>query len=270
MGAFAPAGYLTTEPRRREDLSRVAYIPAGSNAQRTSCMVSRSSSLNMRGIYAALSTPTPCSPVIDPPCWIQRSRIAPLTFSAESPAPSMESSNRTRGCRLPSPAWKTLAIRTPDDCRELCDRAENFWKRGPRDDAVLNDVIGADPTHGGEGRLSPLPDQRALLGINGHPYFECAVLSAVRFHRIEFVLDIGSCAIDFDDQDGTGTCGVVAADCGLCGLDGQGVHHLDGSRHDACRDDRRGGRTGVVSRFETGQDGTHFLGRACQTEYPPT
>ena len=59
--------------------------------------------------------PTPCSPVIDPPEEMQRSRIAPLTFSAALPAPSIASSNSTSGCRLPSPAWNTLATRTPED-----------------------------------------------------------------------------------------------------------------------------------------------------------
>jgi glycolate oxidase len=51
----------------------------------------------------------------DKACSMQRSRIAPLTFSAASPAPSSASSNSTSGWRLPSPAWNTLATRTPDE-----------------------------------------------------------------------------------------------------------------------------------------------------------
>ena len=60
---------------------------AGSNAHRTSCMVSRSSALNIFGMYLDLSTPTPCSPVIEPPCSRHASRIAPDTSSARSSSP---------------------------------------------------------------------------------------------------------------------------------------------------------------------------------------
>ena len=78
-------------------------------------MVSRSSAPNILGMYRDLSTPTPCSPVIAPPWEMHRSRIAPLTRSAASPAPGCASSKSTSGCRLPSPAWKTFATRTPED-----------------------------------------------------------------------------------------------------------------------------------------------------------
>ena len=74
-------------------------------------MVSRSSALNIFGMYFDLSMPTPCSPVIDPPCSMHRSRIAPDTSSAASASPGCASSNSTSGCRLPSPAWNTLATR---------------------------------------------------------------------------------------------------------------------------------------------------------------
>jgi len=55
-------------------------------------MVSRSSAPNILGMYRDLSTPTPCSPVIDPPCSRQVSRIAPDTFSAASACPGTVSS----------------------------------------------------------------------------------------------------------------------------------------------------------------------------------
>ena len=49
-----------------EKLSRIADV-AGSKAQRSSCIVSRSTSENIFPIEADLSAPTPCSPVMDPP-----------------------------------------------------------------------------------------------------------------------------------------------------------------------------------------------------------
>ena len=78
-------------------------------------MVSRSSALNILGMYRDLSTPTPCSPVIEPPCEMHRSRISPDTTLAAASAPGLASSNSTSGCRLPSPAWKTFATLIPED-----------------------------------------------------------------------------------------------------------------------------------------------------------
>src|SRR5205085_8015039 len=50
---------------------------SGSNAQRSRFMVARSSSENISLMYAALSAPTPCSPVIEPPVFTQTLRISP-------------------------------------------------------------------------------------------------------------------------------------------------------------------------------------------------
>src|SRR5699024_9706726 len=102
-------------PHRRgvgRSLSGLA-MPDGSKARRNRWRVSRSSGPYIRGIAHTLSTPTPCSPVMDPPCSMHRSRMAPETSSARSVAPGSESSNSTSGWRLPSPAWKTLATRIP-------------------------------------------------------------------------------------------------------------------------------------------------------------
>ena len=49
--------------------------PRGSKARRSRCIAARSSSPNISGIAHALSVPTPCSPVIEPPASTQASRI---------------------------------------------------------------------------------------------------------------------------------------------------------------------------------------------------
>src|SRR5918993_145841 len=59
-------------------------IWCGSNAHRRSCMTFMSSSVNILGMYF---------------------------FSALSASPSVSLLYRTRGCKFPSPAWKTLATR---------------------------------------------------------------------------------------------------------------------------------------------------------------
>ena len=47
----------------------------GSKAQRTRCMVSRSGSANIFDIMCFFSSPTPCSPVIEPPFSMHSSRM---------------------------------------------------------------------------------------------------------------------------------------------------------------------------------------------------
>src|ERR1700722_2641127 len=64
----------------------------GSKAQRTRCIVSRSGSLNIFDIARFLSSPTPCSPVIDPPAAMQISRILYESASAASSCPAMRRS----------------------------------------------------------------------------------------------------------------------------------------------------------------------------------
>ena len=54
----------------------------GSNASRTACITSRSSSREHPRHVVRLSAPTPCSPVIDPPASTQYVRISPATSSA--------------------------------------------------------------------------------------------------------------------------------------------------------------------------------------------
>ena len=63
--------------------------PAGSNAQRSRWNAARSGSSNIFGMCFFLSTPTPCSPVIEPPASRQASRISPDSSSARSASPSL-------------------------------------------------------------------------------------------------------------------------------------------------------------------------------------
>ena len=155
--------------------------PAGSNAHRTSCMVSRSSSVNIRGMYFALSMPTPCSPVIEPPYSTHRSRIAPDTSSARSASPSTRVVEQHQ--RVQVAVAGVEDVRHPDAVarrRARAIAAQHLGQRGPRDHAVLHDVVGADPADRGERRLAALPEQRPLGVVGGDPDLERAVVPAQR------------------------------------------------------------------------------------------
>src|SRR6267142_4749879 len=77
---------------------------SGSNAQRTRCMVCKSGSLYIFDIIFFLSSPTPCSPVIDPPAPMHSSKILLESPSAASSCPAILRSYKTNGCKFPSPA----------------------------------------------------------------------------------------------------------------------------------------------------------------------
>ncbi len=65
---------------------------SGSKAQRTRCMVARSGSANILDMAYFLSWPTPCSPVMEPPAAMQRSRILAERVSAACCWPGMRAS----------------------------------------------------------------------------------------------------------------------------------------------------------------------------------
>ena len=62
----------------------------------------------MKSIF---STPMPCSPVTLPPQAMHSSRISWLAASTRFTWSASRSSKSRIGWMLPSPAWKTLAIR---------------------------------------------------------------------------------------------------------------------------------------------------------------
>ena len=74
---------------------------------------------------------------------------------------------------------------------QLGDGGEHLGQRGARDDAVLDDVVGADPAHRGERGLAALPDQRAVGGVGGQALLEGAVLAAQPLDLVVLGLDLG-------------------------------------------------------------------------------
>ena len=105
------------------------------------------------------------------------------TFSACSASPATALSKSTSGCRLPSPAWKTLATRSPAAPDISAMRLEHLGQSGPRDDAVLDEVVRADPTDRGERRLAALPDQRPLGRVRAIRMSNAPVVPTVRSTR---------------------------------------------------------------------------------------
>ena len=85
--------------------------PSGLNVWRRATIAARSSGEKSLGMNSIFSTPIPCSPVTLPPRRMHSSRISWLATSTRFTCSSSRSSNNRIGWILPSPAWKTLAIR---------------------------------------------------------------------------------------------------------------------------------------------------------------
>ena len=85
---------------------------------------------------------------------------------------------------LPSPAWKTLAIRMLCRSPTWGDEAEDVGEFGPRDNAVLGAERGAESPDGAEGGFSALPDRHVLRFLAGPPRDRLLDGAAVGLHDL--------------------------------------------------------------------------------------
>ena len=65
------------------------------------------------------------------------------------------------GCRLPSPAWKTLHTRTPCFAAIVAMLAEHLRQPRARHDRVLHEQVRRDAAHRAERLLAALPELAA-------------------------------------------------------------------------------------------------------------
>ena len=119
---------------------------------------SRSGSANISDINSFFSSPTPCSPVMEPPASMH-SQGCLSAASLRLFLPCDRGGRRgpaDAGCR------RRHETRWHADSRlraEPLDFAHDSRQRGARDHAVLHDVVGRNASHGGEGGFASLPDQ---------------------------------------------------------------------------------------------------------------
>ena len=180
----APAGARGRgrAPRRRAAASgrscRGSRARRDRSPTRSRCIAARSRSPKSFGIEHALSTPTPCSPVSEPPASMQTSRIA---------VASCLGTLRLALDRLVVEHERVqVAVAGVEDARdaeavlgaELRGAAQHLGQLRARHDAVLDVVARRDPAHRGERRLAPAPDPRALLRRLGRVELERAELAA--------------------------------------------------------------------------------------------
>ena len=126
-------------------------------------ITSRSSSENIRGMYSALSAPTPCSPVIDPPASMQYCRISPPTFGGELRLPGNLLVVADQRMQVAVAGMEHVADAQAAARLELADALEHLGQLRARHDAVLHVVVRRHAPHRRERALPPLPDPRAMF-----------------------------------------------------------------------------------------------------------
>ena len=172
---------------------------------------------------------------------MHRSRIAPETSSARSAWPGHRVVEEHERVQVAVAGVEDVGH--PDAARRrtiVGDAAQHLGQRGARDDAVLHDVVRADPADRGERRLAALPEQRPLGVVGRDADLERPAVAAER-------LDLRRTAprprragpSSSTMSTAPGALRVAAVHRRLGRLDRERVHHLDRGRHDAGADDRR-------------------------------
>jgi hypothetical protein len=144
----------------------------------------------------------------------------------------------------------------PGPLLERANSSEHFAELRSRNDAVLDVVVGRDPSHRGEGRLPSLPDACALIVIARDLDFGAASTAANAFDELEETLDLRLCAIELDDEHGF-CAREIRVHRRLRGFDREPVHHLDRGRDDSGGNDLRHGVACRFGRFERGENRLH-------------
>ncbi len=150
------------------------------------------------------------------------------------------------------------------------DLGQHARDLGARDDAVLHDVVGRQPSHRRERALAPLPHQLALVLVGRHAHLDRARARGDRQRLAGGVLDLGARSVDVHQQHGAQPWPAlepVDADRLHRRLDRQPIHHLDRRRHDAAADDLGDAAPGLVGRREGGQEGAGRLGPAQDAQH---
>ena len=135
-----------------------------------------------------------------------------------------------------------------------------------RNDAVLHEVIAADPAHCGEGALAAFPHQLALGGVARDADLHRAALARQLDGPLGGVLAFRQRTVDVH-QERRAHFGPVDARGGFGGDDGERIHHLDGGGHDARGDD---GRDRVARLFvgrERREEGARGFGLAQDAQH---
>ena len=164
--------------------------PTGSNARRSRSIASRSLGPNMSGIEHALSTPIPCSPVSEPPASMHASRMATARLLRALGLAGHAGVVEHERVQVAVARVEDVADAQAVLALQLGDPAQHLGEPGARDDPVLDVVVAADAAHRGEGRLAPLPEERALGVVGGRANLHAPGGPADLFDGGQILLDL--------------------------------------------------------------------------------
>lgn len=142
---------------------------------------------------------------------------------------------------------------------EATDFTHHLRKCGARDHAVLDDIVGGNAAHSGEGGFAAFPDQGAFGVTLRETNFGGAIFAAEFSDVLHEEFDFGDGAIEFDKEQAAAI-GIVGVDSGFSGLDGEVVHHFHGGGEHAGGDDVTDGGARFVGTGKCGEERAHAFG----------
>ena len=239
-------------------------MPSGSKAQRTSCMVSRSSGVNCLAILWRFSWPTPCSPVIEPPEAMHSSRIDAGELLGVVGLALDRVVEQHERVQVAVAGVEDVGDAQPDlvgHRRSSRRRTSGSWVRGMTPSCTKYDGL-MRPT-AAKADLRPFHISARSAGFGGDAGLEGAVPALAICSTCANCAST-STAGPSSSMTSTATAPArVAAGDGLLGrLDRERVHHLDGGRDDARGDDVADRRRGVLDAAEADEHRLHRLGDA--------
>ena len=164
-------------------------------------------------------------------------------------------SNRMSGCRLPSPAWKTLATRMPclRPIASMPTSASPSRLRGTTPSWTMKSGLSRPTAENADlrpfhiaSRSAAFCAMRTLVGAGG---------ADQRLEIDELRVDVGGLALELDEQHRRGVERIAGVDGGLRRLDRQVVHDLHRPGQQPGADDARHRVAGGLERAIGGEHG---------------
>ena len=210
-----------------------------------------------------MSTPTPCSPVSEPPASMQTSRIAVASALGELGLALDARRRRARagaGCRRRRGRRSRRGGRTRRRARRsgaAPRAAASAARRRPgRSSSARSGPSPRTPTCG------PRQMRARSSAVSAACTLERAAVAADLLDRGRVLEHLRRRPVELDDQHRAGARRVAGCDRGLDRLERERVHHLDRRRQDPGRDHVRDRLAGGVGRVERGEQRSHRLGHA--------
>jgi hypothetical protein len=169
------------------------------------------------------------------------------------------------GVQIPVPGVQDVGDADAARLGGPVDPVDHLGQARAGNDRIVHVEVGREASHRAERPLASAPEREPLRLITRHAHLDGAVLGTACLHPLALRRDRLGRAVQLDEQHGAGVTRIAGGeDRVLDGLNGAVVHHLEGGRNDAGRDDRRDRLAGRNECRKARQQRAHALGERSQ------